>query len=351
MTNVPEAQRSLVFHRQLLERLRGMPGLEAASVVDVAPFSYRGALDASIHRVALVKSVGDTVGSHLVAAAMWRIDTGYFRVMRIPIREGPGFTGHEEDDFLRAYPNNGPSDAVIDDALAHRLFPHEDPVGKVMGQVAAGHTHRGGGRRGEGVGSHHSDRRAGAIYSCPEKRCRPDARRTHASSRSRDTVAMLRQAVHEMDSALPLFDIAALPDVVSRSVGPRALASGILTAFAVSHVFLALLGIYAVLSYSTSQRTKEIGIRLALGATPSDMWRMVAGKGGVLTLRRRRYRAVADFWRSRRCWRASRFGVSTRDATTIAVVSVVVMSCAIVASLIPAVRASRVDVVVALRAD
>ena len=164
------------------------------------------------------------------------------------------------------------------------------------------------------------------------------------------TVAMLRQAVREMDPSLPLFDIATLPDVVSRSVGPRALASGILTGFAALSLFLALLGIYAVFSYSTSQRTKEIGIRLALGAEPSDMWRMVARNGGALTLVGVGV-GLVGFLAFAQVLSGITFGVSPRDGATVAVASIAVMACAVAASLIPAVRASRVDVVDALRAE
>ena len=350
LTNIPEALRLLAFHRQLLERLRSMPGMVAASVVDVAPFSYRGALDASIHRIALAKSVGDTIGSHMVAAAMWRVGPGYFRVMKIPMREGPGFTGHEEDDFLRAYPNNGPADVVIDDALAHRLFPHDDPVGKVIGQVAPGMRIVGVVAAVKASDLTTPTGEAGAIYFMSGEELTDVTFVVRTRVSFDETVAMLRQAVHEMDPALPLFDIATLSDVVSRSVGPRALASGILTGFAVLSLFLALLGIYAVVAYSTSQRTKEIGIRLALGAEPRDMWRMVARNGGALTLVGVGI-GLGGFLAFAQVLAGIAFGVSTRDATTIAILSVVVMSCAIVASLIPAVRASRIDVVVVLRAE
>lgn len=103
-------------------------------------------------------------------------------------------------------------------------------------------------------------------------------------------------------------------------------------------------------SYSTSQRIKEIGIRLALGAEPSDMWRMVARNGGVLALFGVGI-GLCGFLAFAQVLSGIAFGISTRDATTVAVTSVVVMGCAIVASAIPAVRASRVDVVDALRAE
>ena len=239
---------------------------------------------------------------------------------------------------------------TIYDALAHRLFPHEDPVGKVIGQVAPGMRVVGvvGAVKASDLTIPTDE--SGAIYfmSGDELTDMTLVVRTRVSFDK--AVAMLRQAVREMDPSLPLFDIATLPDVVSRSVGPRALASGILTGFAALSLFLALLGIYAVLSYSTSQHTKEIGIRLALGAQPSDMWRMVARNGGALTLVGVGI-GLGGFLASAQALAGITFGVSPRDATTIAVVSIVVMSCAIVASLIPAVRASRVDVVVALRAE
>jgi putative ABC transport system permease protein len=349
-TNVPQALVVMAFQRRVLERLRSMPGIEAVSVVDVAPFSYRGALDASIHRVALVKSVGDTVGSHQVAATSWRIGAGYFRVMKIPMREGPGFTGHEDEDYIRAYPNNGPVAAVIDDALAHRLFPHEDPVGKVIGVVPPGMRIVGVVAAVKASDLATPTDAGGAIYFMSGETLTDVTYVVRSRVSFPETVGMLREAVREMDPSLPLFDIATLPDVVSRSVGPRALASGILTGFAAVSLFLALLGIYAVLSYSTSQRTKEIGIRLALGAQPGDMWRMVARNGGVLTLLGVGI-GVAGFLAFAQVLGGITFGVSARDGTTIAVASVVVMSCAIVASLIPAVRAARVDVVVALRAE
>jgi predicted permease len=350
LTNIPQAFDLLAFHQRLMKRLRGLPGVDAVAEVDVAPFSYRGALDASIHRVSLVKNVGDTVGSHLVAATWWRVDADYFRVMRIPLREGPGFTGHEETDFLRAYPNNGPQDAVIDDALAHRLFPNEDPVGKVIGQVPPGMRVVGvvAAVKSSELGTPTMD--AGAIYFSTAEEVADLTLVVRATGSFDRTVALLRQAVREMDPALPLFDIAKLPDVVSRSIGPRALASGILTAFAGVSLLLALLGIYGVLSYSTSQRTREIGIRLALGAEPSDMWRMVVRRGGTLTLIGLGV-GLAGYFAFARVLAGVTFGVSTHDLMTMAAAPVVLLACAILACLIPAIRASRVDAVDALRSE
>lgn len=177
----------------------------------MAPFSYRGALDASIHRVALVKSVGDTVGAHRVVAAMWRIGAGYFRVMKIPMREGPGFTGHEDEDYIKAYPNNGPVDAVIDEALAYRLFPHEDPVGKVIGVVPPGMRIVGVVAAVEASDLTTPTDDGGAIYFMSGKTLTDVTYVVRSRGSFAQTVAMLREAVRETEASLPLFDIAALP--------------------------------------------------------------------------------------------------------------------------------------------
>ncbi|MEP6491322.1 MAG: FtsX-like permease family protein [bacterium] len=137
---------------------------------------------------------------------------------------------------------------------------------------------------------------------------------------------MLRQAVREQDPTLPLFDIAAMPDVVSRSVGPRSVASGILSAFAFIALFLSLLGIYGVLAYSTGERTKEIGIRLALGAEPRETMRMVVKSGGTLTVVGLAT-GLGGFLAFARVLSGVTYGVSPRDLATIVVASVVLMTC------------------------
>jgi putative ABC transport system permease protein len=165
------------------------------------------------------------------------------------------------------------------------------------------------------------------------------------------TVASLaRSAVRDLDPQLPVFDVKSMPERISASLMPRRLSMYVLMGFAALSLALAVLGIYGVISYSTSQRTQEIGIRMALGADPRDVTRMVLRGAMALTTAGVLVGAVL-FLGASRVVASILYGIGPRDPLTIAGGVIVLAAVAFFASYIPARRAARVDPLVALRSQ
>jgi transcriptional regulator len=278
------------LHQTLLERLRAVPGVEAASSADVAPFGFNDALDASTHRTAVSAEIGaeGEVGGHAFQSALtvddWQVDAGYFHAMGIPLLAGPGFTGHEQQDQARAYPRQLQLTVVIDEALARRLFPGQDAIGKLIGPWPPG-------MRVVGVAGEvkQSDlaapsQVAGAVYfaTAGTQARQTILLRTRQSASS--VAALLRGTLADLDPELAVHDVQPLAALVSRSVGARQVASWLLTGFAALSLVLCLVGVFGVLNYTFSQRAKELGIRLALGAQPGEVATMVLRSAAALAI-------------------------------------------------------------------
>jgi ABC-type antimicrobial peptide transport system permease subunit len=161
---------------------------------------------------------------------------------------------------------------------------------------------------------------------------------------------LLRAAVREIDPALPVFDLMTMDDGIAQSLGPRILGSRVLGAFAVLAAVLAAFGIYGLSSYTTAERTREMGIRLALGARPGQIVVLILRAAAVLTLIGAAV-GVAMFLAADRALAALMFGASPQDPTTIAYGVTVLSVIALLGSSVPALRAVRVDPMKASRAD
>ena len=210
------------------------------------------------------------------------MDVDYFRVMRIPFLAGHGFTGQEQDNQVRAYPKQLQFSVVIDQTLARRLFPGQSAVGKIMGPWAPGYRIVGvvGAVKQSDLSTPYDD---GAIYFPVAATQNQQTIVVRTDLPIGTAAALIRHAVHDADPELAVFDVELLATLVSRSAGPREIASWLLVGFAVLSLALALLGIYAVLSYATSQRRKEIAIRIALGAQPRELLGSVMRGAWILT--------------------------------------------------------------------
>ena len=164
------------------------------------------------------------------------------------------------------------------------------------------------------------------------------------------TVAIMREAVHELDPSLPLFNVQSLQQIVDQSVAQPRLESILLTVFAMSALLLASLGIYGVISYSVTQRQQEIGVRLALGARAVDVIRMVLAEGTVLALAGIAIGSALALSVAR-IVRSSLEGILSLDLATIALVASVLLFVALAASALPAWRASNIDLLIAIRRE
>jgi predicted permease len=324
----------VTFFQTLLDRLRALPGVESVGMVTYLPFN--GGTDSSPFDLPGRPMRPNEPARHANTEVVFG---DYFRAMGIPLLRGRTFTPADA---------HGPEAVIIDEYLAQSFFGDEDPIGKpihhnndativgVVGSVAQEYL---------GQPPHP------LIYHyLPQNPWFTGLTAVVRSALPEDRVmAMARGVVRDLDPQLPVYNAQSMPERIGASLTPRRLSMYVLLGFAVLSLALAVLGIYGVISYSTQQRTQEIGIRMALGAEPGEVTRMVLG--GALTLAAiGAATGVVLFLGAGRIVATLLYGVGPRDPLTIAVGIVVLSVVALLASYLPARRAARIDPVEALRA-
>jgi putative ABC transport system permease protein len=330
-----EAQRTAFFDA-ITERLAGLPGVEAVGAISDLPFGE--GRNSSPFKIPDKPVAPGEPERH---ADMRFVEGDYFKTLGIPVIRGRSF-GPEDR-------SGSPWVAVIDESLARQYFGTEDPIGRGISQ---GRTATIVGVVGAIKHGDLTEPDKPAIYYAYSQA--PWYSGLYLTVRTRqDRQAMLAEAkaqIAEVDRSLPVYDVGSMQERVDHSLGTRRLAMVVLSGFAVLALLLALLGVYGVLSYSTSRRTHELGIRMALGAVPGDVIRMVLGSGLALT-GLGLAAGLAGFLILARFLAAILYGVTPRDPLTIAA-GILVLGCgAAAAAFIPARRAARVDPVQALREE
>jgi len=327
----------IAFYRGTLDKLASLPGANAVAVGTPVPFSGQGG-SASFAIEGRTVAQGDP-GPHGDIAY---VSPNYFAALKIPIRTGRIFT--EQDQV-----NTAPA-AVIDETLARQYWPNEDPIGK----------HMRNGRQGPwstivGVVGHvkQSDLAGDVVkgryyYSIYQK---PIPFATFVVRSSSDPVRLtsaLKDAVREVNPALAVSQIKLLSDMVSASLAPRRFVVTLLGVFAAMALVMAVIGLYGVISYSVTQRTQEVGIRMALGAQRREVLALVIGQGMQLAGIGAAIGLAASIVFSR-FLKNQLFQVSAFDPLTFAGMALVLIAAAMLACYIPARRATRVDPMDALR--
>ena len=333
-------QQWTAFSNELLERLHAQPGLRDSALGGPLPMDRQGEANFGF------TIVGDPpLPPGKPTTADWAtVSPDYFRVMRIPLLQGRFFS--EQDS-----PSN-PNVAIISATLAQRYFPNQDPVGRHMrfGFPPHGNVSR------EIVGVV-GDVRDVTLSRKPDPQMYvPFAQAplwgaevvVRSSLSASSVTAGIRGAVHSIDKDLPVTDVQYFPDVLGQSVSRERFRTFLLGSFSGIALILAAIGIFGVISYSASQRTHEIGIRMALGAQQRDVLRLIVGQGARLALFGLGVGVVAALLLTR-LMAGMLYGVSATDPMTFGAVAVVLVGVAVTACYIPARRAMRVDPVVALR--
>jgi putative ABC transport system permease protein len=328
----------VTFFNTLLERLRAIPGVQAVGLAAYPPFG--GGWDSSPFDIVGVPKRSGEEERH---ANTQIVHGDYFKAMRIPLLRGRTF---EPTDNTPGAPV-----AIIDEQLAKQYFaPGDDPVGKKITQGPEPGTIIGvvGTVQQSELGG---PPKATVYHYYPHYAWINSMSMMIRSSLPPQTIAShARAVVRQLDSALPVYDIKAMEQRISESVAARRLAITVLAGFAGLSLLLAVLGIYGVVSYTTSQRTKELGIRLALGADPRAVVRMVLVGGIALAGIGVLLGAVA-FLGLGRALRALLYGVAPQDPATIVLCGAAMIGAALIACYLPARRAARVDPVTALREE
>jgi putative ABC transport system permease protein len=333
----PPTDKAKILFRNVLESLRSIPGVRSAAVSSGVPL---GNGNYTTSPIASTNSTMVAPGTSLPID--WRIASpGYFNTMHIPLLRGRDFTDADTDKTPVIAVSQATAKKFFGDAdpLGRNLYRVADPKKTTFTIVAVVGDVRNTALNQESPTLYYplGFRAAGLMDVAVRTEGKPEA-----------LLPALRQKVHEIDGELALSNIRTMDDWVSNSAAQPRLNAILLGTFAVMALLIASIGIYGVLAYSVNQRTREIGVRMALGAQPADVLRLVveegmrvavigvaAGLAAAVVLSR----AVASLL----------YGVSVRDPLTFTSVAAVLAAVALAACAIPARRASRVDPMVALR--
>jgi putative ABC transport system permease protein len=337
-----ESSGQLDFARRILEEMETLPGVRDAGLVAPLP------LTDAVWRLSLEIPGREAPSDGQPLASNWRsVMPGYFRAMGIPLLAGRDFTAldsRSDDPAPRSV-------LIVNETFARNLFPGEDPLGK---QVRIGYDDL----LCEVVGVVGDVRHAGLATTSGEEMYTPFAATpvpemnlaVRVSGEPESIARSLREAVWRVDPEQPVFGIQPMPGLVKASVAPRRFVTTLLLAFALVALVLALLGIYAVISYSVLSRTREIGIRMALGARSSEVLGLVMAQGLSLILVGAAIGVLASLVLSR-FLESQLYGISGTDLPTYAGVAVLLVLVALGATAVPARRASRLDPIQALRTE
>jgi putative ABC transport system permease protein len=332
--------RMVDLFRQVVARLNQVQGVRSASAL--FPFTLNG--DEAVTTLDIEgRSVAEADRPR--TAYTW-VEPGFFRTLGIPVLSGRDFTAHDD---LKSTPV-----IIINQTLARRFFPNENPVGKRI-STGVGNGYKQppmreiigvvGDVKQEGLGADVAPAAYVAVTQSPFD-VLTFVLRTESDPES--VVAAARNEVAAVDKDLPIFDVKTLDQHVSESVAQPHFNTLLLGIFAGLALALAAVGLYGVVAYSVVQRTHEFGVRMALGAERQDVLRMVLGQGIVLTLAGVGI-GVAGALALTRFLGSLLFGIRPNDPATFVAVLLVMTVVALLASYIPARRATKVDPIVALR--
>ncbi|HEY4763268.1 MAG TPA: ABC transporter permease [Candidatus Sulfotelmatobacter sp.] len=333
-------QQWTAFSNELLARLHAQPGLRDSALAAPLPMDHQGEANLGFG------IVGDPPlpPGKSTTADYATVSPDYFRVMRIPLLRGRLFS--EQDS------SSNPNVAIISEMLARRYFPNQDPLGRQMGFGFPPNSNVS--RKIVGVVGDVRDvalsRKPGPMMYVPFAQAPLYGGEVVVrSSLSASSVAAgIRQAVDSIDKGLPLTNVESFPDALGASVAQERFRTLVLSSFSGIALILAAVGIFGVISYSASQRTHEIGIRMALGAQQGNVLRLILGHGAKLAIFGLSAGAVAALLLTR-LMASLLYGVSATDPITFGTVAIVLLGVALIACYIPAHRAMRVDPMVALR--
>ncbi|HEX8775378.1 MAG TPA: ABC transporter permease [Pyrinomonadaceae bacterium] len=334
----PEDYQRTAFFRQAIERIGRLPGVQSASAVSFLPFAGIGSATRFTIEGRPAPQAGDAPTTDVRVT-----DANYFRTMNIPLLQGRSFTEQEATEKRGV--------VIINETLARQYFAGEDPIGKRI-TVNMGSEPKPTVIIGVVGDIRHvdlnSEIRPMVYWTHPELAYSSMTIVLRTAGEPMSLAAATQREIQAIDPDQPVSDIRTMEQLLSASVARTRFNALLLALFAGLALILASVGIYGVMAYSVVQRTREIGIRIALGAEARDVVRMIVGQGMILTLVGIGLGLVAAFALTR-LMSSLLFGVSATDPLTFAVVSLLLSAVAFLACYIPARRATKVDPMVALR--
>ncbi|MGB6690069.1 MAG: FtsX-like permease family protein, partial [Terracidiphilus sp.] len=349
-TKYPPADKAPQLYRALLDSLRSIPGARGAVISSGLPFGNGG------HPRHPMLTTGPSVlpPGTKVPIDWSAVSAGYFKMMRIPLLAGRDFTDADNPplagrDFTDPYGLNAIKVMIVSQSTARKFWGNDNPIGRVLRPSAKpelAYTVVGV------VGDVHDT----ALNQATSQLYYPIMARppglidvaVRTDGKPEALMPSIREKVHELDPDLALASVRTEDDWVQNSAAQPRFNSILLAIFAVVALLMAAIGIYGVLAYSVSQRTREIGVRMALGAQRGNVLRLIVGEGMKVALIGVAIGLAGGFALGR-FLSSLVFGITVRDPLTFAAVAVVLSGVALAACVLPAHRASRVDPMEALR--
>jgi predicted permease len=332
-------RKTAAFFREVTERVRTVPGIVAADVINVVPLNIEGASTRFTIENRLPASPAE------VPSVPYRVlGPDYFRTMSIPLLRGRAFNYADTSD--------APGVVIINEALAKRFWPNEEPTGRRIrrgGLDSSGPWMTVVGVVGD-VKSFGLDEAARPELYIPHAQFAwPEVTLVvRAATDPLNLVTALRAQILAVDRSTLVTNVRTMEEWLARSVAARRFNMQLLLGFAVLALILSGVGIYGVMAFVVTARTHEIGIRRALGAQPNDMLRLIVGQGIKLALGGMLL-GLGGALALTRLLKNFLFGVSATDPLTFAVIALLLLCVALLACFVPARRATRVDPLVALR--
>ncbi|HKD81880.1 MAG TPA: ABC transporter permease [Candidatus Angelobacter sp.] len=336
-----DGPKGVEFFSSAAERLAQLPGVRSASAVSYLPFNGMAAGT----RVDIAGRPPARPGEDLVTVVR-TVQPGYFQTLGIPFKKGRDFTA--ADNVIAS-----PYRFIVNEAFVRKYFPGEDPLGQ---QISVWMDDQN--PFGEIIGVV-GDLKEGTLDQGPE----PTAYYVHAHLRYGEMVMVMRtdqdplslaeparKVIQGLDRELPISDVRTMATVVRQTFARQQFSAVLLGGFSIASLLLAAVGIYGVLAYSVTQRTREIGVRVALGAEPRTIIRLIVGSGTRMVVSGALAGLAAALLLSG-LLKSLLYGVGARDPLTFIAAPAVLVAVALVAAYVPARRAAKVSPMEALRAE
>ncbi|HKA20806.1 MAG TPA: ABC transporter permease [Blastocatellia bacterium] len=343
----PEPQQRINFYQQLLQNIAAMPGVRSVAMATGLPLGNNGWQSGF-----WIEGRPEPPQGQRPLTEVAQVSPGYFNAMRITLLKGRDFN---DQDVMSPTPPDPqhpefrrPSVTIIDEEFARRYWPDEDPIDKQITFWGGKVTVVGIVRRVKMEGLNEDSNRVQSYYPNNQN---PSNSMSIVVRTIGDPTAFsngVRQQVLAIDPDQPIYSVQTMGQIWTDSIAPDRLFLMLLSTFAAVALILAAVGIYGVMAYSVTQRTHEIGIRMALGARQTDVLGMVIRQGMKLALAGLGLGLVGA-WLVTRVMSSLLFGVSATDPLTFVVISVALVAVALGACFVPARRATKVDPMIALR--
>jgi len=324
------------FYAQLLERVKTLPGAQSASMADMPLLGGAWITGASIE--------GSQPGQDMTVTAK-NVEPGFFETMGIPLLLGRDFAASDGAD--------APKVAVINETLARSFWGNENPIGKRIGVDSPGPDSEIIGVIKDTKYRNLKEQIPRTIYvPLAQREARAGERVLHirTTGEPKDLIAAIRHEARALDKDLPLYNVKTFTELTEEGMSQERIVATLSSFFGLLALLLASIGLYGVLAYAVERRTREIGIRMALGAQTGNLLKLVVRQGMALVAIGL-VSGLAGALALTRFIAGQLYGVGPADPTTFVVISLLLTAVALVACYLPARRAAKVDPMVALRSE